>query len=173
VNFIKYFLLSITLLFTAFSVWMAFLPETHEIQRTQKLEVPVEAAFEKLSDLKNLPNWVTWFNPDSLQLSYSGPTTGTGAAVTFVDGHTNGTLRLTEVVSPSKISYEILYNGKTGATGAWLLEPAGANASQLTWTFNGSMPYFLRWVNLTIDKRVGADLEANLVKAKDFVENQN
>lgn len=171
-NFIKYFLLSITLLFTAFSVWMAFLPETHEIQRTTNLDVPVERAFEKLNDLKNLPEWVIWFNPDSLQLKFAETTAGPGAQVTFEGGNTLGTLRLTETTPPNKIGYEISYNGKTGATGAWLFDATTSETCQLTWTFNGSMPYFLRWVNLTIDKRVGADLEAHLAKAKSFVENQ-
>jgi uncharacterized membrane protein len=170
VNFIKYFLLSITIFFTAFSVWMAFISEDYQVSRTITIDAPIEQTFEQLSNLNTFPEWAIWFNTDSLNITIPGAASGLGAIMRFQDpNNSQGELRITAFEKYSTIGYELFYNGNKGAEGKWLFEAPNEAQTAVTWTFEGSMPFYLRWVNLTIDKRVGKDLETSLERAQQFV----
>lgn len=148
---------------------MAFISKTYVVSRDVTIDAPRNHTFDRLSNLNDFSEWAVWFNPDSLKIEIPGAASGLGAQLMFQDANnTNGMLEITGFKAPTMMAYKLVYNGEIGATGKWLFDSVNDHQTKVTWTFEGTMPYYLRWVNLTIDKRVGADLAASLARAQQF-----
>jgi uncharacterized protein YndB with AHSA1/START domain len=163
---IKYFLLSIVIVFTSFSVWMMMIPEKHEVNREVVLSANRDTVFQIISDLTHFESWAAWFEGGPLELEVSNPSSGSGAFVRFNDADkTSGKFLITGWEAPNQITYQLEYNNEVAAKGTWIFEPIDDESSKMTWTYEGSMPFYFRWVNLTIDRRMGADLEKSMMRA--------
>jgi uncharacterized protein YndB with AHSA1/START domain len=164
-NLLKYLLLAIVVIFTTFSVWMAFLPESFNVSKTIEIQAPRDSVFEIITDLNRFQEWAAWFEGGSVNVRVSNPSSGKGAWVAFQDDQgTSGKLIFSNFQEPREVTYQLEYNNKVEAIGRWLFEDAEGQTA-FSWQFEGSMPYYFRWVNLTMERRMGADLLRNMNRA--------
>ncbi|MCH8555803.1 MAG: SRPBCC family protein, partial [Schleiferiaceae bacterium] len=126
--------------------------------------------FAYTGDLSHFESWTMWFQGDTLDLTVSNPSSGSGASVFFDDKKgTSGKFLFTKVVRPTTIDYEVYYNNRLGSVGTLSFAPEN-RGTKVTWTFEGEMPFYFRWVILSMDRKVGKDFEESLSLLKKNIE---
>jgi hypothetical protein len=169
-NALKYLLLTIVILFISYTLWMITLPGGYNVSRSITIDREVDEVFAYAGDLSHFESWTTWFQGDTLELTVSNPSSGTGASVVFDDKKgASGKFLFTKVMQPSAIDYEVHYNNRLGSVGTLSFAPEN-RGTKVTWTFEGEMPFYFRWVILSMDRKVGKDFEESLSLLKKNIE---
>ncbi|MEG6510141.1 SRPBCC family protein [Methyloligella sp. 2.7D] len=157
------------------------LPDHVIVVRSIVINAPEAAVFPYLNQPKRYPSWLPWAARDpNLQLTYSGPKGGQGAAAAWSSQDQRvgeGHLKIVESEPPNKVVMAGDYNGVEGDT-SFEIAPSGAGA-KVTWKLrydSGSNIFrpwsyvFRRWKGLMLDRLVGAEHDRGLARLKAVVE---
>jgi Polyketide cyclase / dehydrase and lipid transport len=163
-------LLPVLLLFVSL-----FLPSRYRVVRSVSMNASANAVFNQINLLKSWPEWTAWTQtryPD-MQITFSGPDSGAGAAYNWVGKSTGqGTLMITRSEPAKGIGYELSFeNGKFKSQGAIAIETLGDHLN-VTWSNGGDLGAnpIARYFGLMMDRRMGPDFELGLANLKRKVE---
>ena len=163
----------VTLVLLLFAGGYALSPK-FSVTRSTTISAPAEKVYTLVADPREWKRWTVWNQRDpAMQISYSGPPSGTGAAWAWQSkSEGDGKMTFTAAEANRRLAYD-LYFPDFGTTSAGALELAAAGAgTQVTWRMNGDMgsnPLF-RWLALFGDRMVGPDFEAGLTNLKALAE---
>lgn len=146
-----------------------FLPRHVEVTRSIELSAPPEAVFPYLSDLERWTAWTPWGDVES---RIEGSPRGAGATRIWDDPAVgSGSLTLTEVAEPRRVTYEARVEGGLRFEGRLVLEPVG-DGSNVTWTESVSWGWnpILGWTGLTLRDAQGRQLESSLSNLQGVVQ---
>jgi len=140
-----------------------------DASRSSAIQAPREQVYATVRDFRHWPAWSPWlraepecpieFAPDGTSYSWNG---------TIVGG---GTITITEEDPNQAISYRLELTKpwkSTSRVGFSFGERDGV--TEVTWTMEGSLPFFLFWMKPMMSAWVGMDYERGLAMLKDFIE---
>jgi uncharacterized protein YndB with AHSA1/START domain len=136
------------------------------VSRAAVVNAPPSKVFGLIASPRQWKQWSVWNKRDpAMQIDYSGPESGTGAAWAWKSpSEGDGKMTFTAAEPDNKVAYDLYFpDFGTTSSGSFELVPEGGG-TRVTWTMNGDMgsnPLF-RWIALFADKMVGADFEAGL-----------
>ncbi len=147
-------------------------PDTFSVQRSVVIHAPPEAVYPLIVDLKRWEAWSPWERKDpAMKRTFGATTQGKGARYAW-EGNGDvgqGSMEITEAVSPSKVAIKLDFVKPFEAhnTVDFALAPSG-QTTDVIWTMRGPVPYPAKIVHLFVDmdKMVGKDFEAGLANLK-------
>ena len=89
------------------------------------------------------------------------------------DGKRIGAGRMTiEKVGDSVINYDLTFlkPWKSKAKVDFIVKPVDDNNTVLTWTMDGSLPFFMFWMKTMMERMIGMDYHRGLLMLKDYIE---
>ncbi len=147
-------------------------PDSFTVSRSLDIRAPADRIYPLIADLKAMNTWNPFVAPDpNIQITYSGPPSGTGAVHTWTGNRnvgagrieiidakrpTNVVMRL-QMIKPMKADNRVDFS---------LAEKSGATT--VTWAMTGRQPYIGKLMTLIIDcdKMVGSQFEKGLASLK-------
>jgi uncharacterized protein YndB with AHSA1/START domain len=152
------------------------LPNQVTIARSTVINAPEPVVFAYLDSMKRFNEWSPWAARDpQLQATLSGAEQGQGAKIEWRSDKKSvgtGSMEITESDPNRHIDLAVDFNGLDG-TAFYDISPSGSG-SKVVWGFNhqsGASP-IKRWRGLMLDRYVGADYSAGLVKLKELIESE-
>jgi uncharacterized protein YndB with AHSA1/START domain len=166
----------VLLLLATLLVLAASRPSEFSIARTTSVAAPPEKIFPLINDLRQMNTWMPFVNPDpNIQLTYSGPASGKGAANDFSGNNQVGAGRveIIDSIPPSKIAMRLLMTRPMACDNKveFALVPNGRTTT-VTWTMSGKNSFLSKLMCLVLDpdKMVGGQFEKGLVDLKALAE---
>ena len=138
------------------------------VSRSTTIDVPPEAVFEKIVDLKSWPEWSPWlisepnaevtYADDGKSYSWNGEVVG------------SGNLEIVSENPSSEIDCKLTFFKpfKSEADVKFLLE--GENDTKVSWIMDSSLPFFLFFMKRTMITMIGMDYERGLEMLKSRLE---
>jgi hypothetical protein len=152
------------------------LPNQVTIARSTVINAPEPVVFAYLNSLKRFNEWSPWTARDpQLQATLSGAEQGEGAKIEWHSDKKSvgtGSMEITGSDPNRHIDLAVDFNGLDG-TAFYDISPSGSG-SKVIWGFShqsGASP-IKRWKGLMLDRYVGADYSAGLVKLKELIESE-
>ncbi|MEI8152184.1 MAG: SRPBCC family protein [Hyphomicrobiales bacterium] len=150
----------------------AMRPDQFRVQRSAAIKASPERIFPLIADFKAWAAWSPYENKDpAMKRTYGPSTRGKGASYAW-DGDSNvgaGNMLITDAPSPSNVVLDLNMTRPITAHNKveFTLTPAG-DSTTVTWAMRGEVPYFAKIIHVffNMDKMVGGDFEAGLVKLK-------
>ena len=145
-----------------------------KVSRTVNVNAPPDKIYALVADPRRWKEWTVWNQRDpSMQISYSGPPSGSGAGWAWQSkSEGDGRMTFTAAEPGRRLAYELFFpDFGTTSTGELLLQPTGTG-TQVSWVMNGDMgsnPMF-RWMTLFADRMVGKDFDGGLANLKALAE---
>jgi hypothetical protein len=141
-------------------------PAAFRVQRSIHIAAPSERIEPLISDLRRFMTWNPFADKGPLQLTYSGPERGAGAACDFAGSRAAGRGRLAVTdASPHKVTMLLTMSApmRCENTIEFLLEP-GIGGTGVTWAMVGRSPVIARVMGLLFDtdRMVGRELQRGL-----------
>ncbi|MGQ0698323.1 MAG: SRPBCC family protein [Panacagrimonas sp.] len=172
----KIVLIVVVVLIAAVLIFAATRPDTFHVERRIDIRAPPEKIFPLINDLHGFSTWSPYEHKDpAMKRSYSGAAEGVGAAYAW-DGNKEvgqGSMEITGSSAPSKVTIKLdfLRPFEAHNTAEFTLQPQG-ETTQVTWALDGPCPFIskLMGVIFNMDKMIGTDFEAGLVKLKSVAE---
>jgi len=143
------------------------------VERSIEIDARPEKVFETVSDFSTWTAWSPWLiaEPEA-RVTVSQDPSSVGSTYAW-EGEVTGAGGMThqELVSPTKIVSEIrfLKPFKSVAEVGFDLQPVG-EATRLTWSMKGSMPWFLFWMIPSLKSFIGMDYARGLRMLKEWIE---
>jgi uncharacterized protein YndB with AHSA1/START domain len=171
-------LLVLALIVAAVLLYAATKPNAFRLQRSIVINAPPEKIFALLNNFHNWKQWAPQDKEDStMQRTYSGPESGTGATSDWDSKGSagKGRMEIIESIQPNKVSVKVDFVKPFAAHGIneFTLQPSGAS-TQVTWnwTMRSSMVYMLNVTSIfvNIDKKMGEHFETGLRNLKTTAE---
>lgn len=150
-----------------------FIPGDYKIERSETFNAPVDIVYEKVSSFRKWEKWNPWHDKDpELKTLFSSDDGSKGSYCKWKGTKGEGRLVMTENIENASLKYHIFIEKPypSESDGYLTLEPNG-NETKVTWGFVGSNPFYLRVINLFIDKTFGPDFEKGLNLLKSLAEN--
>lgn len=173
---LKWFFGIVLLLVAVFVIGGMLLPRDVAVARSIDIDASAEEIFPYINSLKAAAEWSPWLGRDpEIQLSYTGPDAGVGAALAWTSEHPqvgNGSQLISASVENERVVTDLDFGDMGTASAEFVLRESGEAATNVTWGFTadmGSGPVG-RWMGLMMDSWVGADYEAGLNNLKSLVE---
>lgn len=139
------------------------------VEKSIIVNVPVEKAFNVVGDFHTWPTWSPWIiaepgcrvdvSPDGKKNSWDGEIIGSG----------NMVIESLEENKAIHYTLTFLKPWKAVSPVSFLFEPQEVGL-KLTWTMEGSMPFFLFFMTKLMKAFVGRDYERGLSMLKDYLE---
>lgn len=151
------------------------LSPTFSVKRSVDVNAGADKVYALVAEPRRWKEWSVWNRRDpAMQITYSGPPSGVGAAWAWKSGSEgDGSMTFTAADPPRRVAYDLYFpDFGTTSRGDLALEPVGNAATRVTWTMNGDMGATLlfRWFALFADGMVGKDFEAGLANLKALAE---
>jgi carbon monoxide dehydrogenase subunit G len=153
-------------------VYAATRPDVFRVQRAASINAPPEKVFALINDFQRWGAWSPWEKKDPAMKRSFGPATSGKGAVYAWEGNKDvgqGRMEIADTVPPSKVRIKLDFLKPFEAHNIveFALEPQG-NATNVTWTMQGALPYLAKIAHLFIDVdgMVGRDFEAGLANLK-------
>ena len=169
-------LLGLVVLIGALVAYVATLPDAFRIERSQRIRANADAVFARINDLREFNTWNPFAATDpSVQIVYSGPSRGTGAAYEWDSTGRAGKGRMTVVDSQTArkvvMRLEFLKPFTATNTAEFLLVSEGPE-TKITWAMTGSCGFVHKLCGLVFnsDKMVGGEFARGLASLKNLVE---
>jgi uncharacterized protein YndB with AHSA1/START domain len=151
-------------------------PDTFSTTRAIRIAAPPESIYPMIADLRAMNTWNPFVDPDpNIEITYSGPPQGVGAAHTW-RGNRNvgeGSIEIVEAAPPSRIvmRLQMVKPMKADNRVVFTLAPAGP-ATDVTWTMSGRQPLLGKLMTMFIDcdSMVGRQFEKGLAALKTKIE---
>ena len=132
------------------------------------IDCPLEKVFEVVRDFQSWPTWSPWLIADPechLEIekewySWEGAICGSGR------------MDVLDEVENESINYDLnfLKPFKSQADVKMIFSREGDNKTEVTWTMDTSLPFFLFWMKKSMMAYIGMDYERGLLMLKDLVE---
>lgn len=141
-------------------------PAAFRVQRSIHIAAPPERIEPMISDLRRFMTWNPFADKGPLQLTYSGPERGAGAACDFAGARAAGRGRLAVTdAAPHKVTMLLAMSApmRCENTIDFLLQP-GIGGTGVTWAMSGRSPFIARLMGLLFDadRMVGRERERGL-----------
>jgi len=152
-------------------IYAATRPDTFRVERSASVKAPPERVFALINDLHNFNQWNPYEKKDpALKGTYGAARSGQGAAYAWESDKVGvGSMEIVHTVPASKVTMRLDFIKPFEAhnTAEFTLRPQ-ADATTVTWSMEGGVPYFAKLVHLVfnMDKMVGKDFEEGLVNLK-------
>ncbi len=139
------------------------------VVRTTSIHADASTVFSKLNDFNHWPSWSPWLimdpdvkvtvSNDSKYYEWKGTRTG------------EGNMKIIGEVENKKIDYDLnfLTPYKSNAKVSFIITQTG-DETEVTWTMDSSLPFFMFWMKKMMEGFVGMDYERGLKLLKDYVE---
>ncbi|WP_043357998.1 SRPBCC family protein [Cupriavidus basilensis] len=156
-------------------IYAATQPDTFRVERSASVKAPPERVFALINDLHNFNQWNPYEKKDpSLKGTYGATRSGQGAAYAWESEKVGvGSMEIVQTEPAAKVTMRLDFIKPFEAhnTAEFTLMPQ-ADATKVTWSMQGSVPYFAKLVHLVfnMDKMVGKDFEQGLVNLKTLAE---
>lgn len=142
---------------------------TFSVHKNIVISAPLERVLAAVRDFRVWPQWSPWLIADpACRISHAED--GLGYAW---DGKIAGagSLRITAEEAPRRIRYRLTFLRPWKSAAEVGFAFAGKDAGvEVTWTMDGSLPFFLVWMKGMMTSFMGMDYERGLAMLKDFVE---
>ena len=162
----------LAILVLVFVVGGLVMPKGYQVERSERIQAPVEIVFAQVNDLRNWEKWSPWNSADpTMQISYSENPVGQGGSYSWTgEGAGEGNLTIVRSVAPSRIETRLDFGEMGSAEGYWDFSHA-AGVTSLTWGFSGQNSGILGgWFTLMMDGMIGPQFEAGLAAIKEIAE---
>ncbi len=180
-KFLKYFLISIGIIFAIALLASLFLSDKAHLERSTEINADAAIAFNMINDVKRWEEWSPWHELDSLtEWQFSEFTVGEGSWYSWNSNNPDvgkGKLTIVESKPNSYIKTKMDFDGMGTSYAEYIFTPNETGGFKLTWTMdtNGEgMPWyfipFSRYFNLFLEKLIGPDYEKGLAKIKELSE---
>lgn len=139
------------------------------VRKSIFIAAPVSKVYESIRDFRQWPAWSPWlitepeshleFSADGKGYSWNGKITGSGE------------MAITSEDAPRSIDYQLTFLKpwkSTNTTRFAFVEMDGG--TELVWTMEGSLPFFMFWAKTMMSAYVGADFQRGLMLLKDYIE---
>lgn len=172
---LKYILLALMLLVVLAALYLGSLDGKYDVTRSRIIEAPREVVFNEINDYKNWKEWGPWYEEDStIAVTYGENTVGLGASYTWTGVEGDGQMQTLKVEEPSRIEQEIVFFmpfGEMRSDIHWTME-AVEQGTELTWSINGEMPFFMRFMAANMEEQMGPMEERGLELFAENLENK-
>jgi hypothetical protein len=147
-------------------------PDIFTVQRSASIKAPPEKIFPFINDFHQWGLWSPYekIDPD-MKRNYGPVTAGRGATYGW-DGNKNigsGSMEIVDAPAPQRVTIKLDFTRPFEAhnVAEFTLQPAG-EATNVTWTMRGPVPYFFKIVHLVMnmDKMVGGQFDQGLANLK-------
>jgi hypothetical protein len=159
----------------AILVLAALKPATYHVERSTMIAASPEKITPLVDNFHNWNQWSPWAHLDpNMQVNYSGPAAGTGAAYEWQGNSKVGKGRM-EILSAepttTSIQLDFLKPFESHNRSNFILQPDGAG-TRVTWMMDGPNTFVskLMSVFVSMDKMIGKDFEAGLANLKSAAE---
>jgi len=145
---------------------------TYTVQRSTKIEAPAERIYDQIVDFHSWVNWSPWEDIDpELRRTYSGPSSGTGAAYNWSGNRKagQGRMQITAATAPSTVQIDLVFEKpfKGHNKTEFSIRPEGSG-SLVTWSMTGRKTLMTKVMGIfvTMEKFIGPDFEKGLARLK-------
>lgn len=143
------------------------------VSRVTTIHSPVAEVFATLADFKTWPTWSPWLcqQPDC-PVTISGGPGEVGHQQSWDSARIGtGSIVLTNLLPEKRISYDLTFlkPWKSTSQAHFDLVPSG-DATRVTWTMQGSLPFFLFFMKKQMASYVGLDFDRGLGMLKELLE---
>jgi len=148
------------------------MPRGYRVERSERIQAPVQVVFSQVNDLRKWEAWSPWRAADpTMKLTYSDPPVGQGSSYSWKgDGAGEGTLTIRRTVPLSRIETTIDFGEMGSSDGSWDFTHEDGITS-VVWGFSGQNPGLLGgWLTLMMDGMVGPQFEEGLRRLKKVAE---
>jgi len=162
-------LVTLVVVFVLVGLW---LPKEFKIERSIRVQAPVEIVFDQVNDLKNWEKWSPWFSVDpTMEVTYSDETAGTGSSYSWTgESAGEGTLQIKKSIVAERIETQMDFGEMGTAQGFWEFSLQD-RVTSVTWGFEGeNSGVFGGWFTVMMDGMVGPQFEAGLQALKTVAE---
>jgi len=160
----------------AILAYAAARPDDFKVSRTVAIEAAPERIFPLIANLRQMNEWNPFAKQDpALEIVYSGPDSGVGAAQSWdsTGRGGKGRLEITGVTEPTAVAMRLDMDKPIEAHNAiaFDLRPNG-EATEVTWTMTGGMPFVSKVIGVfvSMDRMIGGAFEQGLADLKALAE---
>ena len=169
---LKVVLIVLGIVLGGYAIWMATLDGKYNVQRSVVINATPEVVYAEVSDFKTWPTWTSWFAKDStMTTTFSEPSSGVGAWYTWDSKDGKGRMDIINAEANASIQSTIEFEGMGSSNINWYLKPVDGG-TEATWTMEGEMPFFFRWMAKSMDEGIGPDYEESLANLKANLESR-
>lgn len=148
------------------------MPRYH-VARTIRIDAPPARVFDLVSDFDTWTTWSPWLCADpEATVTVSQPSSAVGAVYTW-QGELVGQGKVEHRrLEPNRLIAEELRFIKPFRSRAdvnFELQPAGSG-TEVTWHMYGSLPWFMFWMQSSLEAFIGMDYERGLKMLKELIE---
>jgi DNA gyrase inhibitor GyrI len=142
---------------------------TFEVCRSTRIEAPAPAVHAVVRDFRSWPKWSPWliadphatlaFSDDGRRYDWEGPVAGSGF------------LEIAGDQAPGSIDLSLTFLKpwkSTSSVGFQFAEVDGG--TEVTWTMNGTLPWFMFWMKSMMAGNIGSDYDRGLSMLKALIE---
>lgn len=148
------------------------LPSGYRVERSERVQAPLEVTFAQVNELRNWEQWSPWSAADpSMQVTYGVTTVGAGAEYTWTGEQSGeGTLSIAASIHGERIDTIMDFGQMGSAKGYWSFSYQ-AGVTSVTWGLIGENPGVMgSWLSLMMDSMVGPQFENGLRRLKQVAE---
>lgn len=157
-----------------------FVKKDYYLERSVVINKPRQTVFDYVKYLKNQNQFSKWASLDPAMRSSFRGTDGTVGFVSAWDSDSSnvgkGEQEIKKITPNERIDYEIRFIKpfESIAPVAMVFADEAADATKVTWSFEGHMPYPMNIMQLfcNMDDMLGPDLEIGLSNLKTILEKQ-
>lgn len=143
------------------------------VQRSVVIDKPVSEVFSKVARYEHMNQWSPWLVMERSAKTESRGTEGEVGAVHYWKGEVigEGEMELSQVEINKTIEAELRFLApwKSQATTQFSFAEDG-NSTTVTWTMQGSLPFFMFWMKGMMEAWIGMDYERGLRMLKEYCE---
>ncbi len=144
------------------------MPKTH-VEKSISIAASAEKVKSVVSDFNHWKAWSPWFilepettvsvSSDGKTQEWEGKRIGSGIIKVISE-------------SDSMIRYNLAFlkPWKSEAKTDFIIEKIDENTTNLTWTMDGSLPFFMFWMKPMMERLIGMDYDRGLLMLKDYIE---
>lgn len=174
VKALKYFFIGLVAVVVALVGVGFLLPAQVHLQRSIEVAAPPATVYVVLNSFRRFQDWSPWKDDDPGALVvYSGAESGVGAKMAWSGEQGGGSQEIIETQPHSLVRIRLVFDGfeGDGYTASYAIEPVGADASRVTWSFDAQYNGVIgRYFGLLTDAMLGPDYDEGLANLKSLVE---
>ncbi len=175
-GFLKKALLGVAGLIAILTLVGFFLPRIVMVERSIVINVPVEAVYQQVTNLRNFNSWSPWHNRDpNTRYIFSGGNASVGSTMNWSSEHPevgNGSQRIVALNAPHEVEIKLDFGEDGSADSYFKIDSLAKEKSRVTWGFTTDMGLnpLARYFGLMFDGWIGTDYEEGLDNLKDILE---
>ena len=140
------------------------------VSKTVRIEVPVEKVYAIVRDFRQWRPWSPWliaeptaemqFSDDGRSYLWSGKIVGSGSMEILAES------------ASESIGYRLTFltPWKSVSDVSFTFASPSSDSTEVTWTMDGSLPFFMFWMTKMMTTFIGMDYERGLKMLKDYAE---